>query len=428
MPDSVRPSLGHSLRRAAAALVQWFDSDYAPGGPEKMRAEPDRVDWVRCIPFIVLHGDCFAVIWVGWSPVAVWTAVALYFVRMFFVTGMFHRYFSHKTYSTSRFGQFILALCTGTTVQRGALWWAYHHRHHHQHSDDPEDAHSPHVHGFWWSHIGWITSRRNFPTDYSKIRDLAKYPELVFLNRFDLIVPILFAASLFATGGLLAHYAPELHTSGAQMLVWGFFVSTTVLFHGTACINSFTHLWGKRRFNTTDDSRNSLILALITLGEGWHNNHHRYQACTRQGFYWWEIDITYYGLKLLSWTGFIWDLKPVPQSILDEAARADHAHTIAAAHAAHGDYSIATLKKVVPTAAAIAVATATAAQTAMPKKADGPAIHKDVTEPTAPRSTRTSPNNSPSSSQNKRSPRALSKSNGPPSARRKIESARASRA
>jgi stearoyl-CoA desaturase (delta-9 desaturase) len=245
-----------------------------------------------------------------------------------------------------------------------------------------------------WAHIGWITSRKNFPTDYRTIPDLAKFPELVFLNRFDLIVPILLALSLYATGGLLEHFAPGLHTTGGQMLVWGFFVSTTFLFHGTACINSFTHLWGKRRFNTTDDSRNSLILALITLGEGWHNNHHRYQACTRQGFYWWEIDITYYGLKALSWTGFIWDLKPVPKSILEEAARIDHANTVAAAQrAAHHnpDYSYGTLKKVMPAAAAIAVATATASQVTIPKKADGPAIHKDVTEETHPNARQSQP-------------------------------------
>ena len=387
MSVSKLPPAPSALRRLSAPLVQWFDADHIPEGREKLWAEQDRVDWMRCIPFIILHGACLGVIWVGWSPVAVWTAVALYFIRMFAVTGMHHRYFSHKSYSTSRFGQFLLAVFAGTAVQRGSLWWAYHHRHHHQHSDEAEDAHSPHVHGFLWSHIGWITSRRNFPTDYTKIRDLAKFPELVLLNRFDLIVPILLAISIFSVGVLLEHFAPGLHTNGAQMLVWGFFVSTTVLFHGTACINSFTHLWGKRRFKTTDDSRNSLILALITLGEGWHNNHHRYQACTRQGFYWWEIDITYYGLKALSWTGFIWDLKPVPQSVLEEAARADHAATVAAAQRAahhHPDYSYGTLKRVVPAAAAIAVATATASQVTIPKKADGPAIHKDITEETHP--------------------------------------------
>jgi stearoyl-CoA desaturase (delta-9 desaturase) len=381
MPDRHPPV--SPFRRALTAFTQWVDSDYCPEGAEKLRAEPDRVDWMRVMPFVFLHAGCLGVIWVGASPFAVWTAVALYFLRMFAVTGIHHRYFSHKTYSTSRFGQFLLALFAGTTVQRGSLWWAYHHRHHHLHSDDPEDAHSPHVHGFWWSHIGWITSRRNFPTDYTKIKDLAKFPELVWLNRFDLVVPILFAASLFGLGALLESYAPGLGTNGWQLLVWGFFISTTVLFHGTGCINSMAHLMGRRRYQTGDDSRNSAILAFITLGEGWHNNHHRYQSSTRNGFYWWEIDPTYYGLKLLAKTGFIWGLKPVPQSVLDEGARADHQASVEAARQAallHPEISHSSLKRVVPAAAAMAVATAAAAQATLPKKADDPAIHKDVTE------------------------------------------------
>ena len=377
-----RPAIS-PFRRVATAFVQWIDSDYCPDGAEKMRLEPDRVDWVRVMPFVFLHAGCIGVIWAGASAFAVWSAVALYFIRMFAVTGIHHRYFSHKTYSTSRFGQFLLAVFAGTTVQRGSLWWAYHHRHHHLHSDGPEDAHSPHVHGFWWSHIGWITSRRNFPTDYTKIKDLAKYPELVWLNRFDLVVPILFAASLFGLGAILERFAPGLGTNGWQMLVWGFFISTTFLFHGTGCINSMAHLMGRRRFKTDDDSRNSVILAFITLGEGWHNNHHRYQSSTRNGFYWWEIDPTYYGLRLLAAVGFIWGLKPVPESVLEEGARADHAASVEAARLAatlHPEISHSSLMRVVPAAAAIAVATATAAQATLPKKADDPAIHKDVTE------------------------------------------------
>ncbi len=345
-----------------------------------MRNEPDKVDLVRCIPFIILHLGCLGVIWVGASPIAVWTAVALYFVRMFAVTGIYHRYFSHKTYSTSRAGQFFLALWGGTTVQRGPLWWAYHHRHHHQHSDDEEDAHSPHVHGFLWSHIGWITSRRNFPTDYTKVKDLVKYPELVFLNRFDIVVPILFAMSVFLFGHVLGRYAPELGTNGLQMLFWGFFISTTALFHGTSCINSLAHLMGRRRFNTSDDSRNSFILAIITLGEGWHNNHHRYMSATRNGFYWWEIDPTYYGLKILSWTGLIWGLKAVPASVLEEGNRAEHDASVAAAQrAAHVHPEYSSFKKMVPAAAAIAMATVNAAEVDGPKKPES-AIHKDVTE------------------------------------------------
>jgi len=376
---SALPTPRKSFRNPLAAVVQWIDSDYTVAGAEATRNLPDRVEFVRCIPFIILHLGCFGAIWTGASPFAIWTAVALYFIRMFAVTGIHHRYFSHKSYSTSRFGQFMLALFAGTTVQRGSLWWAYHHRHHHQHSDDAEDAHSPHVHGFWWSHIGWITSRRNFPTDYTKVKDLAKFPELVFLNRFDIVVPVLFAAFILGVGSLLAHYAPGLHTNGWQLLVWGFFISTTALFHGTSCINSMAHLMGKRRFKTDDDSRNSFILAIITLGEGWHNNHHRYMSSTRQGFYWWELDITYYLLRALSWTGIIWDLKDVPKSVLAEGERAEHAASILAAQKAalvHPEYS--TFRKVVPAAAAIALATVQAAD--LPKKAEDPAIHKDVTE------------------------------------------------
>jgi stearoyl-CoA desaturase (delta-9 desaturase) len=376
--NKVRPSF---FLRLSTAVVQWIDSDYCPDGAEKMRNEPDRVDWVRVMPFVVLHLGCLGVLWVGVSAFAAWAAVFLYFIRMFAVTGIHHRYFSHKTYSTSRAGQFFLALWAGTTVQRGSLWWAYHHRHHHQHSDEPEDAHSPHVHGFLWSHIGWITSRRNFPTDYSKVKDLAKFPELVWLNRFDLVVPILYAFAMLGLGMALERWAPGLGTNGPQMLVWGFFVSTTALFHGTACINSMAHLMGKRRFKTEDDSRNSFILAIICLGEGWHNNHHRYQSCTRNGFYWWEIDPTYYGLKLLSYTGLIWGLKDVPQSILEEGIHADHHKSIAAAQrsAERGDEAaVSPFRTVLPAAAAIAVATATAAQSELPKKAEGPAIHRDL--------------------------------------------------
>jgi stearoyl-CoA desaturase (delta-9 desaturase) len=302
------------------SLVRWFDSDYIPEGSENFRNTPKQVDWPRTIPFIILHLGCLGVIWVGISPLAVWLAVGLYFFRMFAITGFLHRYFSHKTYSTSRAFQFVMALWCSLAVQRGALWWAYTHRHHHKHSDEEDDKHSPVVDGFWWAHIGWITSKKNFPTDYSKITDLAKYPELVFLNRFDTLIPILLAGSLYGLGAYLG--AQGVDTSGAQLLVWGFFISTTVLFHGTSCINSLAHVWGTKRFKTTDDeSRNSFILTLITLGEGWHNNHHRYQATTKQGFYWWEFDPTYYLLKMLSWTGLIWGLKGVPESIYEEAEK-----------------------------------------------------------------------------------------------------------
>jgi stearoyl-CoA desaturase (delta-9 desaturase) len=243
----------------------------------------------------------------------------LYFTRMFAVTAIYHRYFCHRAYHTSRITQFLFALLGLTAVQRGPLWWASVHRHHHRHSDDEHDVHSPGMKGFLWSHIGWLTSSRNFPTDYDRVKDLAKYPELVFLNRFDLIGPALLFAGLYGFGAAMEAYAPSLGTSPWQMVIWGFFISTTVLFHATCTINSLTHCFGKKRFNTGDDSRNSLLLALLTLGEGWHNNHHHFQSSARQGFFWWEIDISYYVIRLLSAFGLVWEIKGVPARIYDKA-------------------------------------------------------------------------------------------------------------
>lgn len=307
--ESVTP-----LRR----FINFIDSDYFEGDAEVIRNQPERMEWGRLIPFVMLHLGCLGVIWTGWSWVAVATAVALYFGRMFLITGFYHRYFSHKTFHISRAGQFIAAFLGLTCTQRGPLWWAWVHRHHHKHSDEQEDFHSPGMQGFMWAHVGWLTSSGNFPTDYSKIKDLAKYPELVFLNRFDLIGPVFLAVVMLGWGWLLQTFLPALGTSPLQMLVWGFFISTTFLFHGTCFINSLAHVLGKRRYDTKDDSRNSMILAFITLGEGWHNNHHRYQASARQGFYWWEIDPTFYALKALSWLGVIKNLRPVPESAYHE--------------------------------------------------------------------------------------------------------------
>lgn len=309
-----------SLSHAWRCLREIVDSDYFPEGTEARLARPDKFYFRYFLPFLILHLGCLGVIWTGWSWAAVITAVVLYFVRMFFVTGIYHRYFCHKSYEVARPVQFLMALLALTCAQRGPLWWAAVHRHHHAHSDDEEDLHSPGVRGFLWAHIGWLTSARNYPTNYRMVRDFEKFPELRFLNRFDLIGPLLLAVLLYAFGAALAIWAPQLQTNGPQMLVWGFFISTTLLFHGTCSINSFTHMWGSRRYQTKDESRNSFLLALITLGEGWHNNHHRFQRAARQGFYWWEIDITYYVLKTLSFLGIVRRLRPVPEEAYLEAA------------------------------------------------------------------------------------------------------------
>jgi stearoyl-CoA desaturase (delta-9 desaturase) len=262
-----------------------------------------------------MHAACLAVIWVGFSWAALAVTLGLYGVRMFAITGFYHRYFSHRTFKTSRAGQFMFGLLGASAVQRGPIWWAAHHRHHHVHSDKSEDLHSPVQHGFLWSHMGWFMSHKHDLADLSRVKDLLKYPELRFLDRYDIAVPTLLGVGVFLLGLLLKHVAPGWHTSGWQMLVWGFFISTVAVYHGTYTINSLSHVFGRQRYKTGDSSRNNVWLALITLGEGWHNNHHHYPASTRQGFYWWEFDVTFYVLKLLSYLGLIWDLKPVPAAI-----------------------------------------------------------------------------------------------------------------
>jgi stearoyl-CoA desaturase (delta-9 desaturase) len=247
--------------------------------------------------------------------------VVFYAVRMFAITAFYHRYFSHRSFKTSRVAQFIFGVLGATAVQRGPVWWAAHHRHHHAHSDKPQDVHSPVQHGFIRAHMGWFLTKKGFTPDLKCVRDLMKYPELQVLDRFDILVPVVFAVAIFFLGVILKHTAPELGTTGWQMLVWGFFISTIACYHGTYTINSLSHVFGRKRYLTGDESRNNWFLALITLGEGWHNNHHHYPSSCRQGFYWWEFDVTYYLLKVMSWLGIIWDLRAVPISARDHSPR-----------------------------------------------------------------------------------------------------------
>jgi stearoyl-CoA desaturase (delta-9 desaturase) len=287
------------------------------------RTATDRftVDWPGLIPYIGLHLACFTIFIVGLSPIAVAVAVGLYFFRMFAITAFYHRYFSHRTFKTSRWFQFVAAVMGNTCVQRGPLWWAAHHRHHHRYADQEPDIHSPRQDGFFWSHMGWFMTRENAATNERLIRDLVRYPELRFIDKYHALVPGILAVSLFGFGALLERVAPGLGTNGWQMLVWGFCVSTVVLYHAVYTINSLAHKFGGRRYETTDDSRNNFWLALLTLGEGWHNNHHHYPGSTRQGFFWWEVDISYYLLVALSWTGLIWDLRSPPAHVRDGATR-----------------------------------------------------------------------------------------------------------
>lgn len=270
---------------------------------------------IRYVPFLSIHAIACGVLWVGFSWPGLIVAAALFFGRMFVITGFYHRYFSHRTFRTHRVTQFLFALAGTSCAQRGPVWWAAHHREHHRHSDEASDIHSPHQHGLLHSHSGWFLTERGLGTDWSTVPDWAKYPELRWLEKWHIIGPLGLAVLMYGLGVLLTKMDPTLNTSGWSMLVWGFGVSTVALYHGTFTINSLAHTLGRRRFATTDDSRNSLLLSLLTLGEGWHNNHHYCPGTVRQGFYWWEIDITYYVLRTMSMVGLVWDLRPVPQRV-----------------------------------------------------------------------------------------------------------------
>jgi stearoyl-CoA desaturase (delta-9 desaturase) len=256
-----------------------------------------RYDLGAMLPFLFLHASVLLVLTVPFSLGMIAWLAGSYFLRMFGVTGGYHRYFSHRSYKLNRFWQFCFAFLAQTSGQKGALWWAAHHRDHHLYSDRKEDLHSPVHEGFWWSHLGWILSDEYDHYDPKRIADLVKYPELRWLDKYHLVPTILYGAAIYYIGGYAA-------------FVWGYLVATVVLYHGTFLINSLAHIWGTRRFATPDESRNNFWLALVTLGEGWHNNHHFFMSSTRQGIRWWEVDITYYMLKMLSWLRITRDLRP----------------------------------------------------------------------------------------------------------------------
>jgi stearoyl-CoA desaturase (delta-9 desaturase) len=263
----------------------------------------DDIVYPGAIPFIIVHLVCLAVFWTGVTPLAVTMAIVLYVVRMWALTAAYHRYFSHRTYKTSRLFQFFLALLGQTAAQRGVLWWASRHRHHHLHSDTPEDTHSPRHMGFFGAHVGWIFRPKRFAADYSLVSDLTKYPELVWLEKTSYLPAALLGVACYLIGGW----------SG---LIVGFFISTVVLYHCVFFINSLAHVVGKQRYLTGDDSKNNWWLAIITMGEGWHNNHHYYQSATRQGWRWYEVDFSYYILKVLSWSGLVWDMRAPPAEVV----------------------------------------------------------------------------------------------------------------
>ncbi|BCA55786.1 Fatty acid desaturase, type 1 [Nitrospira sp. KM1] len=271
-------------------------------GAVSERSWMDLFRYWDAIPFLAIHVLCLFAIQTGVRWEWVGLAIGSYYVRMVGVTAGYHRYFSHRSFKTGRVFQFLLAFVAMTSAQKGVLWWAAHHRHHHKYSDREEDFHSPLQRGFWFSHVGWILSEDHVRTDLTLVKDLKRYPELQFLDRFYFIPPLLYAGGMYVFWGFPG-------------LVWGFFISTTALYHCTFFINSLTHLVGTVRYRSGDGSRNNVVLAILCCGEGWHNNHHHYQSTANQGWFWWEVDFSYYVLIVLSWLGLVWDLRTPPPYI-----------------------------------------------------------------------------------------------------------------
>ncbi len=288
------------------------------------------------ILFVSLHLLPLGALWTHVTAFDWAVCVALYFMRMFFVTGGYHRYFAHNTYKTSRWFQFFLAFMAETSAQKGVLWWGANHKLHHKYSDTPKDPHSMKLYGFWYSHIGWIIGPDYADTRYDLIPQFAKYPEIRWIDKYYLIPPITLAVLVTVLGAVVnGGSVSALFSHGLSTLFIGFFLSTAILYHGVFSVNSIMHKFGKARYETGDESKNSWWLALISLGEGWHNNHHYYQSSTRQGFFWWEYDITYYILKLFSWLGLVWDIREVPKHIKysknkDDAKRLAREYSLAA--------------------------------------------------------------------------------------------------
>jgi stearoyl-CoA desaturase (delta-9 desaturase) len=278
--------------------------------------DPEQIIGSRLAALTFMHLGCLGVLGTGWSWTALGLAVLLYAVRAFGLTAFYHRYFAHRAFRTSRVFQFVGALLGCLALQKGPLWWAGHHRKHHQSSDREEDVHSPTQHGFLWAHLGWFLSTRNNALRADLVRDWLRFPELCWLDQHGRLVAAMFAAGIYATGEILRLFAPALATTGPMLLVWCFFLSTVLLYHATYSVNSVAHLFGSRRYPTSDSSRNNLMVALLTMGEGWHNNHHHYPASARQGFFWWEIDLSYYALVVLEQMRIVWDLREVPKRVL----------------------------------------------------------------------------------------------------------------
>ncbi len=258
---------------------------------------------ISLAPLLAVH---FALLAIPFVEFTWWSVLAIFVVTRICGVGVtvgLHRYFSHRAFKTTRWFQFVLGFMGCTALQKGPLWWPIHHRLHHRHSDRKDDPHSPVVDGFWYGHIGWLFSRDLMNPDQAVVKDLMKYPELVWLDRFWMLPGLMLAAACYAVLGM-------------NGLIYGYCLSVVFVFQVTFAVNSIGHLWGPQRFATGEGSRNNPVLGILAMGDGWHNNHHRAPSSARHGFAWYELDLAYQCIRLLAFLGLAWDVKQPPASVM----------------------------------------------------------------------------------------------------------------
>jgi stearoyl-CoA desaturase (delta-9 desaturase) len=246
----------------------------------------------------------------SWELAALWAAS--HFLRAVGLTLAFHRYYAHRAFQMNRIARFVWTFIGIAAMQKGPLWWAGHHVNHHRFADRDGDPHSPMISGVYYAHIGWfLNDARHDRLEPSNpvVRDFSKVPEIAWLDRYFAVPPLMLAAAMYLAGGM-------------PWLIWGFCLPTMTLAHATFAINTVNHMFGTRRFDTIDESRNNALTAFFAVGEGWHNNHHRYQRAARNGFYWWEFDPTWYVIRIMAAVGLAWDVHRVPERIYREAQAA----------------------------------------------------------------------------------------------------------
>lgn len=289
-------------------------SNTTPVGPSQRRQAR-----IVIVGMTLFHLGALGVFFTGVSEVAVMAMIAYYILRGFGITAGFHRLLAHRSYKAGRLTQFMISLAGSLAVQGGPLWWVAHHRAHHRYTETDKDIHSPRTKGFWKAHIGWMGSPESFNENGAGARDLHQYPELKFLQRHYALLVLGQGAIIFGIGALIGWLWPTSETSGLQFLTWVYFLGTVLLWHATFMVNSVCHTWGGRPFDAKDDSTNNWLVVILALGEGWHNNHHKFANSARHGLKWWQFDLTWCGLLLLSKLRLVSDLKTPHEQVLADA-------------------------------------------------------------------------------------------------------------